>query len=289
MPFKFDDNDFNLTIYQVIRKYNLIDSNEHMRSLGQNFITDESLLDKIAKSANPINKDDCILEIGPGPCGLTRSILNCYDNEIICIEKDLKFKSLHDNLVKNTNKNIKFIYDNALNVNISKLTDKKIVIISNLPYNIGTSLITNWLLNNISQINTMIIMLQDEVIDRLCSPHSNKNYGKISVLTQLLCNVEKLFTVSNKVFIPSPKVTSAVIKITPKQIDICNIKPLFILLSNCFLYRRKMIYSTIQKFYSKFNKDSINDIFNKCNISPKQRPGTISPEQYYELSKYLNE
>ncbi len=289
MTFKFDDNDFNLTIYQVIRKYNLIDSNAHIRSLGQNFITDESLLDKIAKSANPINEDDCIIEIGPGPCGLTRSILRAYNNEIICIEKDLKFKPLHNNLLQNTNKNIRFIYDDALNINLSKLTNKKIVIISNLPYNIGTALITHWLLNNINQINIIIVMLQDEVIDRLCSPHSNKNYGKISVFTQLLCNVEKLFTVSNKVFIPSPKVTSAVIKITPKQIDICNIKSLFILLSNCFLYRRKMIYSTIQKFYTKFDKNNIIEIFDKCNISPKQRPGTISPEQYYELSKYLNE
>ncbi|MBR1944306.1 MAG: ribosomal RNA small subunit methyltransferase A [Alphaproteobacteria bacterium] len=289
MTFKFNDNDFNLTIYQVIRKYNLIDNNPRMRALGQNFIVDESLLDKIAKSASPINKNDCIIEVGPGPCNLTRSILSHYDNEIICIERDLKFKSLHDNLLKNTNKNIRFIYDDALNIKISKLTNKRIVIISNLPYNVGTALITNWLLNDINQINEVIVMLQDEVIDRICSPHSNRNYGKISVLTQLLCNVEKLFTVSNKVFIPSPNVTSAVIKITPKHTGINNVNELFNLLNNCFIQRRKMIYSTVQKSYSTLDKNTIIDILNKCNISSKQRPGTVSPEQYYELSKYLSQ
>ena len=280
-------SDFDLTIYQVIKKYKLLDNNAHMRSLGQNFIIDESLLDKIVKSAFPIDNNSCIIEIGPGPCGLTRSILKHCNNEIICIEKDFKFKQLHDNILNNTNKNIKFIYGDALKININELTSKKIVIISNLPYNVGTALLIKWLSNNINQIDTIVVMLQDEVIDRICASHNNKQYGKISVISQLLCNVEKLFTVSNKAFIPSPKVTSAVVKLIPKNSNIENLSKLIELLDNCFLYRRKMIYSTLMKFYKQFDKQSVNDILNKCNILPQHRPENITPIQYYELSKYI--
>lgn len=286
MP-KFDDNDLDLTIYQVIKKYNLLNNNARMHSLGQNFITDESLLDKIVKSALPINKNDCIIEIGPGPCGLTRSIIKYCNNKVICIEKDIKLKQLHDNLLENTNNNLKFIYNDALNININNLTNKKIVIISNLPYNVGTTLLMKWLTTNINKINNIVIMLQTEVIDRICAFPNSKQYGKISILSQLLCNVEKLFTVSNKVFIPSPKVTSAVIKLTPKNINIENLSKLMKLLDNCFLYRRKMIYSTLIKFFNQLNKQNINDILDKCNILPQYRPENITPIQYYELSKLI--
>lgn len=281
-------SDFDLSIYQVIKKYNLLDNNAHMRSLGQNFIIDELLLDKIVKSAFPIDNNSCIIEVGPGPCGLTRSILKYCTNEIICIEKDLKFKQLHDNILSNTDKNIRFIYEDALKINIQELTNKKIVIISNLPYNVGTALLMNWLSNNINQINGIVVMLQEEVVDRICAPHSSKQYGKISIVSQLLCNVEKLFTVSNKAFIPSPKVTSAVVKLIPKNNNIENLNKLMELLDNCFLYRRKMIYSTLIKFYKQLNKQNINDILSKCNILPQYRPENITPAQYYELSKYIN-
>ena len=79
------------------------------------------------------------------------------------------------------------------------------------------------------------------------------------------------------------------IKITPKHTGINNVNELFNLLNNCFIQRRKMIYSTVQKSYSTLDKNTIIDILNKCNISSKQRPGTVSPEQYYELSKYLSQ
>lgn len=282
-------SDFDLTIYQVIKKYNLLNNNAHMRSLGQNFIIDESLLDKIVKSAFPIDNNSCIIEVGPGPCGLTRSILKHCNNEVICIEKDINFKQLHDNILNNTNKNIKFIYEDALKINIQELTNKKIVIISNLPYNVGTALLINWLSSNINQIDTIVVMLQEEVIDRICASHNSKQYGKISIVSQLLCNVEKLFTVSNKAFVPSPKVTSAVVKLIPKNNNIEDLNKLIKLLDNCFLYRRKMIYSTLIKFYKQLNKQNINDILGKCDILPEYRPENITPAQYYELNKYINE
>ena len=278
-----NSSNLKLTIHQVIKKYGLLQNNCYMRSLGQNFIIDESLLDKIVKSALPIDGKDCIIEIGPGPCGLTRSIIKHCNNELICIEKDTKFKQLHNDIFNN----VRFIYDDALNINLSNLTNKRIVIISNLPYNIGNALLTKWLLNDINRIDDIIIMLQEEVVDRICAAHNNKQYGKISILSQLLCDVEKLFTVSNKVFVPQPKVTSAVIKLTPKNIKIENLNKLTQLLDKCFLFRRKMIYSTLIKSYKQFNKDNINGILSKCNILPQYRPANITPTQYYELVKYL--
>ena len=280
-------NDFDSSIYQVIKKYNLLNNGKYMKSLGQNFLIDESLLDKIVKSALPINEAQCIVEIGPGPCGLTRSILKYCNNELICVEKDLNFKQLHDNILQNTNKNIRFIYEDALKINLNNLTNKNIIIMSNLPYNIGTALLTKWLLENIKQIDNIIVMLQEEVVDRICATPNTKQYGKTSVLAQLLCNVEKLFNVSNKAFIPSPKVTSAVVKLTPKHINIVNLNKLVELLNKMFLYRRKMIYSTLIKFYKNLNKNNINNVLNKCNILPHSRPENITPMQYYELSKYI--
>ena len=282
-----DKSDINLTICQVIQKYNLLNNNNHMRSLGQNFIIDESLLDKIVKSALPIDENACIIEVGPGPCGLTRSLIKYCNNEIICIEKDTIFKQLHDNILEYSNKSIQFIYEDALILNLSDLTNKRIVIISNLPYNVGTALLTKWLLNDIKKIDSIVIMLQNEVIDRICAQVNRKQYGKISVLSQLLCNVEKLFTVSNAVFIPTPKVTSAVVKLIPKHIEITNLNKLVQLLDQCFLFRRKMIYSTLIKSYEHLNKNNISDLLSKCNILSQCRPENITPLQYYELSKYI--
>ena len=129
------DNDLDLSIAQVIKKYGLFDNMSRAKAFGQHFLCDGALLKKIASCALPLGDSD-IIEIGPGPGGLTRAILNFAEKrKIICIEKDHKLKPLHDNLLKHSGANLKFIYADALNIRLSELDTRKLTIISNLPYN----------------------------------------------------------------------------------------------------------------------------------------------------------
>ena len=278
-----NDNDLELTISQVIAKYGLL-RNSGMKLFGQNFLCNEDLLDRIVKAAAPIDSDYDILEIGPGPCGLTRSILNLTSNRLFCIEKDIRFKSLHDNLLRYSNKNLHFIYDDALNIDIKDLTKNKVVIIANLPYNVSTALLTKWLLYNIDQIDKMILMFQKEVAERICARVNTKQYGKLSILSQLLCNVEQVFTISNRAFIPVPKVISAVVLFRPKHITIDSIDNFNNLIEVCFQHRRKTIRSVLGKHYHNANIDQILSI---CNIDPIQRPESIDSMQFLRITKLI--
>ena len=342
----------SLTINQIILKYNLLHND--MKSLGQNFIRDESLLDKIVRCALPIDSNTDIIEIGPGPTGLTRSILKLYPNRLICIEKDIRFKLIHDEL-KRYYPNLSFIYNDALKLKLSEISNiitsniitsnivtsnivtsdivtNKIVVISNLPYNIGTALLTNWLLNDIQKVDKLVLMFQQEVADRICAKTGTKAYGKLSVLSQLLCEVSKLFNVSNKAFIPQPKVTSSVILLKNRNLNFGDLSSLVKLLNICFQSRRKMISSILNKYicnsvnntcidntcvdntcvsntnsninnsvdstkninnsnfcnFRKINNvNSIEKILSKCQITPSQRPESITPQQFLMLSEYL--
>ena len=270
-----------LTIHQLIIKYGLLHCG--MKSLGQNFITDESLLDKIVHCALPIDHNFDIVEIGPGPTGLTRSILKLCPNKLICIEKDIRFKPIHDDL-KCYYSNLEFIYDDALKIKLSKITKNKIVVIANLPYNVGTTMLMNWLINDIQDIDKFVLMFQQEVAERICAQICTKNYGKLSVLSQLLCETSKLFNISNKSFIPQPKVTSAVVLLKNRYLKFDNLPALIKLLDICFQRRRKMIGPTLNKM---LHINNIDEILSKCNITPSQRPESITPQQFLTLSEMI--
>ena len=274
------ENDLELTIAQIIKKYNLFENKKLAKSFGQHFLCDSSLLDKIVSCALPFG--DCsILEIGAGPCGLTRSIIKRAERrKIICIEKDVSLKQVHDNLLEHTDANIEFIYADALKIKLRDLYPGNYTIISNLPYNVGTQLLLNWL-TELAQINVMVLMFQKEVAERICAKPGTKNYGRLSIITQTLCECEKCFDVSNKAFFPVPEVQSAVIRLKPKYNRPNNIANLEKLTATCFQHRRKTI-ATILK-----NAKIPLDCLSICNISQQERPENISPEQFLELSKLI--
>ncbi|MDR0744428.1 MAG: 16S rRNA (adenine(1518)-N(6)/adenine(1519)-N(6))-dimethyltransferase RsmA [Holosporales bacterium] len=276
-----EDNDLNLTIKQVIDKYDLLGNKSRAKAFGQHFLCDLSLLRKIALCAAPY--DDCdIIEIGPGPCGLTRAILELSkeNNKVYCIEKDKNLENVHKNIVRNYN-NLVFIYADALLINIHELTKKDIIIISNLPYNVSTQLLVNWLLN-IKNMKKMILTFQKEVAQRICAPINTKLYGRLSIISQLLCHTEKLFDISNKAFYPPPKVLSSVVKLTPLNVNITNINELEKLIAICFQQRRKTIFSILKSKY-----ENIEEILRKCNIDKLSRPENISPGAFLELAIHL--
>lgn len=270
-------NPLKHSIYDTIQKYRFI-NNKGAKSLGQHFLCDENLLDKIAKSATPINSHTTIVEVGAGPCGLTRSLLKLFpDNEIICIEKDVRFKPLHDEILRHS-KYLKFVYADALSYD---LNFGEIAIISNLPYNVGTLLLIGWLTQYIHNIEKMVLLFQKEVAERICAKVGTKQYGSISILAQLLCDVELLFDISNKAFIPSPKVTSSLVLLIPKLKHTSDLLCAFgKFVNTCFQFRRKMIGAILKKLYFALDIDKILALL---NIDKTYRPENISPHKFWQL------
>jgi 16S rRNA (adenine1518-N6/adenine1519-N6)-dimethyltransferase len=251
-----------------------------VKALGQNFIYDKSLCDKIANSSGSIvNKE--ILEIGPGPAGLTRSILEQQPKKLIVIEKDKRVVPLLEDLKKHYN-TLHIINADALKLKLSEIgLEGNIKIVANLPYNIGTQLIINWS-KEISFIEDITVMLQKEVVDRICAPTSTKAYGRLSVIMQTLFIPQKLFDVSRDSFYPKPKVTSSIVKLIPNpaRYDYKLIEKLEQITQIAFSNRRKQLTNSLGKTYNP-------EFLRELNITLTQRPEEISPELYVKISENI--
>lgn len=247
------------------------------KKLGQNFIFDLSLCEKIVRTIPSITGKE-VLEIGPGPGGLTRAILASNPSKLTVIEKDPRCLNLLLDL-KKYYPNLEIISDDALNIKISDLTKSKLCIISNLPYNVGTELVFRWL-DEAELIESMTLMLQKEVVDRICSKIARKSYGKLSVICQVMADVRKEFDVSPAAFYPPPKVHSAIVNIFPKQsIDMKMIVKLRELTHRAFMFRRKMLKKALSIVPE--------EVFSELSIDQSARPEDLSPEVYVALAKRL--
>ncbi|MDR1365458.1 MAG: 16S rRNA (adenine(1518)-N(6)/adenine(1519)-N(6))-dimethyltransferase RsmA [Holosporales bacterium] len=279
-------NIFEIPIAQIIRKYGLLTNRRKAQSLGQHFLCDVSLLKKIVSRALPIDATEHVVEVGPGPCGLTREIIKaCGDGRrVTCIEKDVSFKPIHDELLAGCSSKLKFIYSDATKIRLEDLEPRlPIVIISNLPYNVGTRLLINWL-NDASRIRRMALMFQKEVADRICARHGVKQYGRLSVISQIVCHTEKMFDISRAAFYPPPKVESTVVKLTPKNcVDADELRLLDVLTARCFSNRRKTLHKILREYY----KAGSDDALKLCGIDASARPEDVDPRTFLELSNKL--
>lgn len=251
------------------------------KSLGQNFIFDSNLTDKIAKSAN-INLDDIVIEIGPGPGGLTRSILNLNPSRLVVIEQDSRCVEALRELKESLDDKFDIIEGDALKCNLVDIASK-FKIIANLPYNIATVLLFNWLEYN-ENISSLTLMFQKEVAARIFAKPRTKDYGRLAVMVQSFCDVKHIFDIPPEAFTPQPKVTSSVIQITPhnKNEDIDKNK-LSLLCKTAFGQRRKYLKSTI--------KSLIPDIENRLvelDVNNQARPEELTINQLCKLTKYIN-
>ena len=213
-------------------------------SLGQNFLNDGIILDKIFNSINVLD-DDIIIEIGPGMGALTK-YLKRLNNKLFCFEIDLRTKPYLDKLIDDKTT---IIYDDFLNINLLDYFNKKdnIHVVANIPYYITTPIIEK-LINNNLNIKTMNLMVQKEVANRLASSPKNSEYGYFTAYLNYYYDVEKLFDVDKKCFNPIPKVDSAVIKLT-KNIHHCdNEELLFKLLKDAFKMKRKNIKNNLKDY-----------------------------------------
>ena len=249
------------------------------KKFGQNFLKNKDLLKKISELRNFDNK--LVIEIGPGKGALTEYLLKKQPKKLIAIERDEELKPFLLNIQKKYSLNFEILFQDALKYEYSKIKGQKIFLVANLPYHIATTLVIKWL-KYIENFESIIIMVQREVAERLSAKVSTKFYGRTSILVQLHSEVKKIFDVSPENFHPKPKVNSSVIELNPKSNLNFNYEKVDELLKICFAQRRKKLKNNLNKI-SNSNLEKII----KSGIDLDLRPQDISIENYVMMSKLL--
>ena len=257
------------------------------KSLGQNFLLDSNITNKIvARSLAAQNLSSFsgthVFEIGSGPTGLTRSCLKANPDKMTIIELDERCIKIAQDIKTKIGDRLEIINQDALTYQFDFNEDKPKHILSNLPYNISVPLLTKWL-QNIKAYNSLTLMFQKEVADRIEAPIRSKDYGRLSVLAQLQCNITRLFNLPPEAFTPAPKVWSSVLLFTPRDdaLDNKSINKLEKMTAFAFAKRRKMLR---QIFKSTNNFENICE---SCDILPTMRPEELMPQQFLQLSNLL--
>ena len=184
------------------------------KSLGQHFILDLNLTRRIARAAAPFGHAT-VIEIGPGPGGLTRALLAEGAPRVVAIERDPRCLAALAELAAHHRGRLDILAGDALTIDPAELCDKPRKIVANLPYNIATALLLRWL-DRISEYESLTLMFQREVAERLVAAPRTAAYGRLSVIVQWLCEAKMLFDVPPSAFVPPPKVTSSVVSLAPR-------------------------------------------------------------------------
>lgn len=253
---------------------------EPKKQFGQNFLFDLNLTGRIARSVPDI-AHTTVIEVGPGPAGLTRALLLAGAKKVIAIEKDKTTQPILSRVVDASVGRLSVIYGDALLQDFGALAGGDFALCSNLPYNVGTELLINWLhlVARGVPIKSMTLMFQREVAERIVARVGDAQYGRLAVLTSLLADAKILFDVPNTAFVPRPRVQSAVVQIIPntdkiKQVgDIAALEKLTAVL---FGMRRKMIRGIMR---------DVN--WSEFGLVGSERAEELSPEKFLEISKKL--
>ena len=252
------------------------------KSLGQNFLIDKNIIKRIIQEGK-ITANETVLEIGPGTGNLTEEIIKQKPKKIILIEKDNR---LSEELLLKFGNTVQIINDDILEIEENNLSQDQILVFGNLPYNISTKILTKWICNikNKFWFKKLLLMFQKEVADRIVAETNNKNYGRLSVISQWKMNIKKIIDIKPSSFYPKPKILSTLLEFTPKNsfVHIKDIKNLEKITKTLFNKRRKMIKNSIFNIVNKEDLSKIN-----FNINLNSRPENIKPEEYYFLAKEI--
>ncbi|MBQ3785071.1 MAG: 16S rRNA (adenine(1518)-N(6)/adenine(1519)-N(6))-dimethyltransferase RsmA [Alphaproteobacteria bacterium] len=253
---------------------------EPKKQYGQNFLFDLNLTGKIAKSVPDI-ENTVVVEVGPGPGGLTRAILMAGAKHVVAIEKDKTTENILSQIIGASDGKLEVIFGDALKVDLQNLDKNGYAICSNLPYNVGTELLINWLhqIANGANIKSLTLMFQKEVAQRIVANVKDSQYGRLSVLANLIADTKILFDVPNTAFVPRPKVQSAVVQIIPNKNKISKIKDinkLERLTAKLFGQRRKMIRGIIKTDWTKFG------------LTGMERAEELKPELFLKISSIID-
>ena len=252
------------------------------KSLGQNFLIDQNIINKIVKIVN-INKNHRILEIGPGNGNLTEKILKLKEKNIILVEKDKNLAQLLSKKFYNFG-NLKIFNDDILNQIKTYNFKKNFIVYGNLPYNISTQILASLITLDKwpPWYESLIFMFQKEVADRILAKKNTSDYGRLTILANWRLDIKKHFDVSKNCFFPKPKVNSTVLSFAPKKkikFKIKNPQNLEQITRIFFSGRRKMINKSFKKLFGN-NKNLVNEL----NLDLNQRPGELSNEMYYKIT-----
>jgi 16S rRNA (adenine1518-N6/adenine1519-N6)-dimethyltransferase len=249
------------------------------KSLGQNFLIDRNILNLIVDTVEIQDKE--ILEIGPGSGNLTTYILKKFPKKLHVIEKDNNLSLL---LTEKFNDTINIINEDVLKISTDKISKEKLTVFGNLPYNISTEILSQWIVNlkNEFWFESLVLMFQKEVADRIIAKHNASDYGRLSILSNWKLNVKKIIDIKPESFSPRPKIDSSLLLFTPKKnyFELKDVKNLEMLTRIFFSQRRKML----KKPFNQIFKDS-KKISEKLDINLNLRPQNLSPEMYFKLTK----
>lgn len=271
------------TLTETVKLFGL-DAN---KKLGQHFLLDMNITDKIARLALPLN-DISVAEIGPGPGGLTRSLFKAGATKILAIEMDSRFLPVLDKIGEVADGELKVFEGDALKVDIGSILSGEIKIIANLPYNVGTKLLLNWLTADPLFWSQAVLMFQKEVAQRVVARPGDKAYGRLAILSQSLCACHYAFDVPARAFSPPPKVDSAVVVLEPypETKRYKSIQKLGEITQAAFGQRRKMLRKSLKGIAGSHSVD-LDDWLAACNIDPTRRPETLSVHEFQALTDQL--
>jgi len=261
-----------LTASELLKSHGI----QATKSLGQNFLLDMNITAKIVRLSG-IKSGDRVIEVGPGCGSLTIPMLQ-LGASVMAIEKDSRMISVLSEIQRHYPQTLEFITDDALKFDYSNLS-MRFHILSNLPYNISTELLVKWL-KHLDNINSMTLMFQKEVADRIIAKPRTKAYGRLSIMSQWLCDVRPLLTLPPSAFTPKPKIDSTVLHFIPKQpyVDFATILKMEHLLKIAFQNRRKMLRSI---------SSGISAAFENAGITLTSRAEELSVEDYIKVCKCI--
>ena len=250
------------------------------KSLGQHFLLDGNLTGRIARAADPLDGVN-VIEIGPGPGGLTRALLASDATAVWAVEKDTRCIAALGILQSAYPGRLHILEADALDTDLTALTPAPRAIVANLPYNISTVLLLQWL-RRADQFTRMVLMFQKEVADRLTAAPGSKAYGRLSVVTQWRAQVRPLFNVSKEAFTPPPKVASTVVEVIPRAEPLAPavMTDLEKVTQAAFGQRRKMLRSSLK---------SLGLDPAQVGINPEARAEDLSVEEFCALARMLAE
>ncbi len=256
------------------------------KSLGQNFLLDLNLTDKIVRRVQQKYAGDWtkvnIIEIGPGPGGLTRSLLKSGVRSVTALEFDARAVVALQSLVEASDNALSLVQADALGTDVLRLCPAPRMIVANLPYNIATPLLIGWLKQirmDTQAFEGMALMFQKEVAERIAAPPDTKAYGRLGVISQWICATEKLMDLPPSAFTPPPKVTSSIVYFAPRKLlaDAPAFELVESLTAAAFGQRRKMIRSSLKAYLPAVEA---------LGIDPQRRAETLSVEDFVGIANF---
>lgn len=267
-------------VHQLLKKYGL----HAKKHLGQNFIVDRNIINKIVSTAN-IDNTSHVLEIGPGIGSLTEALCEVA-KEVVAVEIDSQMVSILKESCSHCD-NLKVYHEDFLQFDLSKICNQPMTVCANLPYYVTTPILFR-LFESDCQFDRMVVMVQKEVALRFKASKDTKQYNALSIFAQTCFNIDLAFDVSRNVFFPKPDVDSSILVFTKKEeINSVELQPVFDFIKKCFVFRRKTLANNLKELVSEPAK--VEGYLTKANLEVNTRAQSLDFEDFKRLYEIIYE